>query len=145
MEDPSVQSDQVAPTSGQLTKNKMSQLKEETFAQPGKLQANNVSHAGKKVFVCTKCDKAFTKLAMKKHKLVHKGKNLVSCIHCFKFFSSLWDLKRHSLSHTREKLCNQCGKTFSWAKIYRLTNYHMKKRSPYTAITVTKLTLSQAN
>ena len=69
MADSCIQSDEEASSSGELTRHQRSQ-EEELFIESGKLTTGNLSDSGEKLFVCTHCDQAFNRSALKRHKIL---------------------------------------------------------------------------
>uniref|UniRef100_A0A3Q4BHZ9 C2H2-type domain-containing protein n=1 Tax=Mola mola TaxID=94237 RepID=A0A3Q4BHZ9_MOLML len=96
----------------------------------GRRQYRSSSGAGKELFVCNYCGKAFNRpKKVEIHQRVHTGEKPFSCSTCGKMFSEAGNLRKHQRVHTGEKpySCEMCGRGFAWIRNLKT---HQQKRHP---------------
>ncbi|CAG9539518.1 unnamed protein product [Cercopithifilaria johnstoni] len=92
------------------------ELRHPPFSKKEWLKRHKKTHAGKKPYDCSECQKSFAHPSdLKKHMNTHTKEKPHSCPNCKKNFSQSSNLKIHMRIHTGEKPynCTECGKRFS--------------------------------
>uniref|UniRef100_A0A670HQ72 C2H2-type domain-containing protein n=3 Tax=Podarcis muralis TaxID=64176 RepID=A0A670HQ72_PODMU len=84
------------------------------FSFSSQLITHQRIHAEEKPYKCSVCERGFSRpSSLVVHERVHTGEKPYKCTACEKGFPSNSSLVRHQLTHVEEKLCAECGKSFS--------------------------------
>ncbi|KAM9797021.1 uncharacterized protein ACBT44_017330 isoform 2-T2 [Syngnathus typhle] len=107
-----------------------------------------LSHADKKLFKCSLCDKGFTRrVYMMAHQKAHSKGKPFTCSICAKGFLLKSQLRTHSRSHTGERpfTCSACAKSFlSNGQLRMHARIHTGER-PFTCSVCSKCFLTRSH